>query len=482
MSAQLCKNKPSYYLWMLIIIFCMFGFRLFPAIEPLTPVGMQVVGVFLGMVIGWSTVGLLWPSILGLVAVGFTGYVDTPLVAIQSAFTNANVLYVLFLFIFVGLLKHAGIMDWMAYQFVKLKVSKNRPWILSLLFLEAAFVLAALVDVMAAVLIVWEIFYKVASSVKQDGNNAFVRFNITGIMMLASTGVAIFYFKFPYILLASAYEGFSGIPINGSGWFMYFTILGQVLLFIYLLLGKFVFRINTDEFKNISVKEVLNQTKLTNYQRIVVVILTLYMVCMLLPSYLPAETAVAQALSGLGNAGITAVACVLLTMWNFTEGIAFNTAARESINWDIFFITAAAIYISSALTDDATGVSAFLAGIMEPLAESNLTILIIVVIIAIAGFLTGVMNSIVVGMLFSQIGFSFAMAAGINPAPVVYGVLFVINYAYITPAGCALAPLYHGRQEWIGGTKHATMYGILCSALGIVVALIIGWPVASLVF
>lgn len=78
MSAQLCKNKPSYYLWMLIIIFCMFGFRLFPAIEPLTPVGMQVVGVFLGMVIGWSTVGLLWPSILGLVAVGFTGYVDTP--------------------------------------------------------------------------------------------------------------------------------------------------------------------------------------------------------------------------------------------------------------------------------------------------------------------------------------------------------------------------------------------------------------------
>lgn len=482
MDTKLCTNKSSYYIWMIIVIFCMFGFKLFPVIDPLTPIGMQIVGIFFGMVIGWSTVGLLWPSILGLIAIGFSGYVDTPLAAIQSAFTNANVLYVLFLFIFVGLLKHAGIMDWIAYQFIKLKISKNRPWVLSFLFLEAAFVIAALVDVMAAVLIIWEIFYKIASAVKQNGNNAFVRFNITGIMILASTGVAIFYFKFPYILLASAYEGFSGIPINGNSWFLYFTILGQILLFVYLIFGKYILRINTEKFKNISVRDIIQQTRLSNYQRIVIAILTLYMVCMLLPNYLPAETVITQVLSGLGNTGITAIACVLLTMWNFSEGISFNNAAKDSVNWDIFFITAAAIYISSALTDDATGVSTFLANVMEPLANSKLTILIVIAIIAISGFLTGIMNSIVVGMLFSQIGFSFAMAAGINPAPVVYGVLFVINYAYITPAGCALAPLYHGRQEWIGGTKFATMYGILSSALGIIIALIFGWPIAHFIF
>ena len=44
-------------------------------IEPITEVGMTVLGVFIGMVYLWSTVDSIWPSLLGLLLVGFAGYV-----------------------------------------------------------------------------------------------------------------------------------------------------------------------------------------------------------------------------------------------------------------------------------------------------------------------------------------------------------------------------------------------------------------------
>ena len=38
---------------------------------------METVFIFLGVVYGMSTVGIIWPSLLGMVLLGFTGYLDT---------------------------------------------------------------------------------------------------------------------------------------------------------------------------------------------------------------------------------------------------------------------------------------------------------------------------------------------------------------------------------------------------------------------
>lgn len=52
-----------------------FGIRLLP------PGGRQRhghegLGVFLGLLYGWSFIGFAWPSMISLVALGFTGYGD----------------------------------------------------------------------------------------------------------------------------------------------------------------------------------------------------------------------------------------------------------------------------------------------------------------------------------------------------------------------------------------------------------------------
>lgn len=54
-----------------IALFLLVGFL--PPFGEITPMGMRVLGVFLGMLYGWLTVGFAWPSLLGLFILGTTG-------------------------------------------------------------------------------------------------------------------------------------------------------------------------------------------------------------------------------------------------------------------------------------------------------------------------------------------------------------------------------------------------------------------------
>lgn len=58
MSAATAPAKnTSYYIKALITIVIMFGFGQLPPIDPITPLGMNIVGIFIGLLFGWMTIG-----------------------------------------------------------------------------------------------------------------------------------------------------------------------------------------------------------------------------------------------------------------------------------------------------------------------------------------------------------------------------------------------------------------------------------------
>ena len=62
MLKQLSKNSPWYYLHTvvtLLIIFCFFNFV--PSVEPLTPLGIRVLGIFIAVLYGWVFCDVVWP-------------------------------------------------------------------------------------------------------------------------------------------------------------------------------------------------------------------------------------------------------------------------------------------------------------------------------------------------------------------------------------------------------------------------------------
>ncbi len=73
-SAATNKNKV-YYINVVIYLVILFGIGLIPPFGAITELGMKVLGVFIATIYGWMTLGLIWPSIFALVALGIADYV-----------------------------------------------------------------------------------------------------------------------------------------------------------------------------------------------------------------------------------------------------------------------------------------------------------------------------------------------------------------------------------------------------------------------
>lgn len=65
-------NSTKHYIFEILTVIIMFAGFFMPEIETLPPFGVQVLFIFIGLVVGWSVVGLIMPSILGLIALAFT--------------------------------------------------------------------------------------------------------------------------------------------------------------------------------------------------------------------------------------------------------------------------------------------------------------------------------------------------------------------------------------------------------------------------
>ena len=64
------KNVLHY----LIMIALMVVFYFIPSGNVVTPYGMRLLGVFIGLVYGWTFLGLLAPSIIGCFGLAFAGF------------------------------------------------------------------------------------------------------------------------------------------------------------------------------------------------------------------------------------------------------------------------------------------------------------------------------------------------------------------------------------------------------------------------
>ena len=92
------KVNKMFFIHSIIGLVLMFGIQYIPPIEPITKIGMQIGGIFIGAIYLWSTVGLFWPSLITIIALAFTDYTD--MYGMFSAFSGYLPLLMLFCMIF----------------------------------------------------------------------------------------------------------------------------------------------------------------------------------------------------------------------------------------------------------------------------------------------------------------------------------------------------------------------------------------------
>ena len=73
MSAKQKGYSISYFIKLAIMLLLMFGFGALPPMGQMNEVGMKVLGTFIGLLFGWSCLGIILPCFVGFVALSFSG-------------------------------------------------------------------------------------------------------------------------------------------------------------------------------------------------------------------------------------------------------------------------------------------------------------------------------------------------------------------------------------------------------------------------
>lgn len=482
-AAPASKRETIIYSVNVAIVFLLiFGVGMLPPWGALEPIGMQVLGIFLGLLYGWTFIGFIWPSIIGLIALGLTGYISVGQ-AILTGMGDGITVLVLFLFVFAAYLDHIGLSTAIADWFISRKISIGRPWIFTMMIFLAAYVIGATVSLFAGIVLIWNIFYKICDVVGFKRGEKYPTLVLIGIVYSAMLGFAVFPFKVLQVMVLGSLEKVSGLTVN----FFDFTLLSFAItiagLLGYLLMCRFIFKPDVsllmtgqDHFAHMRGK------KLNTEQWIGLGFLVFFMAAMFIPSILPKTTALGGFFGKLGTTGSMVLVVGILAIFTYKGKPLFNfSQMARGINWDMVIMFFATMPVSHAMSDPEVGVMDFIVSLLNPIFADLGPTGFIIAFLVIAGVITQVAHNMVLGALMTPILYSFCVQFGVDPLLMTTLLAFALAVAIATPGGSAPGALIYVNREWIN-VKSAYGYSAAIALMNLVIMFLVGWPLGSLLF
>ena len=481
-TAPAAKNT-SYYIKALITVVIMFGFGQLPPIEPITPLGMNIVGIFIGLLFGWMTIGLIWPSILGCVALVLIGGMKVADV-LAGGWGSTTQMLIFFMIVVAGIVEQSGVSRFIAMFLITRKWVLGKPWVFTFVFLGAAFLLAAVTSTIPTIIICWSIWYSICSQVGYKPYQPFPSFMIVGVVMAATFGLSVFPFRPVGILVFGILQDLSGLTVNYLTYTCFTLPLCLLCILVFTLLGNLVFHIDVSLLKNLnedSFKDV--DLSLNKQQKAILIFVALLIVLLLVPSVLPQTFFLAALLKKLDAVG-TAMLLVVVMCALKVDGkpiLNFKEVCSKGMQWDVLMLTAVVMPLSSVLTANETGVTDFLLKVLSPLFEGRSAITFLMIAVFSAVIITNFAVNNVVGAILLPVFYPFALQLGIAPLALTSLLVFTCHFALLTPAASPMAALLHGNTQWCR-TSDIYKYGFLIVISSMIVAWVAGIPYALFLF
>ncbi len=480
------KNKDFFYYFISFIgIAVMFGFGQLPASAPLTQQGMNVVGIFLGVLILWTFIGLLWPSLLAIAAICLVGGV--PMGKVMAGTFGDKALVMVFLsMILFGAFQHYGVTRYISTWFLTRKMINGKPGLFNFVFFYTTYILAALsANILPTILFMWAIIYGILEEVGYKKGDAYSNIMVTGVLFSAVVGQAAKPFTGSVLLILGSYENVSKATMDYLDYMSFGFVICSLIVVCYSLVVKYILRPDMSKIAGISVEQI-NKNPLPpmdTRQRILFGCLFGFLIMVLLPSFLPASFPLVPALKKLGPWGIALVFIVGVTLFkvNGKPIMDFKEIAAKYVGWDVYALVAFAMFIGPVLLAPETGVSEYLKSVFIPLFEGRSSYVATMIMIVGGILITQVANNAimgamlmpVIGVVSAQVGSNFAGTAAL--------MTFAMHLAFLTPAASPYAAVLYANTDWL--EKKAIMkYSLIFVFMSICIYGTVAMPLMNMIF
>lgn len=447
MTAKAPTKINKYPIHLAIMLIIMFFFRFIPPPGSVTPYGMAILGIFIGLIYGWTFINLLIPSLCGAVILATTDY-GTCTEVFVAMFSNSTVLMMLLGVLAFAMVQLSGAGDWLIATLLSAKIVKKSPIILLEIFLLIFFIgnntglvwflYFALMPLMA------EMFAKCG----YEKGDKLVYFFYAGCLMAGQTGMCLFPFRGWSLMTAGTMMQLTQIPIPYNTYMGLMLILSLVEMITLPLLMKLC-RCDFSKLASVDIAAVFPATdkKITRQQKLALLATVVFVAAVVITNMFASRLSVLNWLNTkLGVIGFMALLWIFVIACKADgKPILDMSKAAGAFQWDMLILIAVALLISSALTAQETGISGWMAGLLMPLFAGVSPIVFLFVLAITTIILTNLGNNIAV--CFIMINLTCAMYNNGFPVNITAAALIIslssVFVAYLTPAASMPGALLH---------------------------------------
>ncbi len=481
------ENKPvkiSYWIHAVIFVILTIGIGMISPFGQITEYGMKILGIFVGLIYGWTFIGFIWPSIFGLVVLGYTDFAANVTNAVAAGFGESLIWQVFFMMIFADILRRLGLTEYIGYWLLSRKICVGRPWLLFFMIFTIAFVCGGIVSMYGTIFMLWAIVYDLCEICGYEKRSSLCAYVLGGVLYLVAMSCMVFPFKpYPGVVLGlCAKAGATEIP------FIPWLILGLVTAFamiaLYMLLGKFVFKFDLSAIGAAGdIYEKYRSNKMSTDVKLGMTLLVVFVALLAVAGLLPATIPFIAFLKKADMLGLALLVICIAVILRKKDGTPLMTFAdlTHAVSWDIIIMFAATLPVCGAMGSEETGIMSTAMAALMPLLNGLSPAVFIAVVIVLLGFITQVAHNLVLTMTFTPLLAVVAANQGVNP--LLFGFLLVtmLQCATATPAASAQAALVFANADWIR-PKDAYKFGLAFAVIAMVVLVCIAYPLGTIVF
>ena len=484
------KTMPSlwqkYHLWFhaLIMLAIIVGIGSLTPSGSLTPLGMKLMGIFAALLYGWTACGLFWPSLLGILALPFTGLYDSLGQYLAVSFGNETLVFLLFLSAFTAVIDEVGLIDYIANLLISFKFLNNKPWLFSFVFLIAAYICSAFINMFAAIIVFWGILYIIAKRFGFERYDKYPTLMIIGVILASTIGGCVMPYKPVPLIVLRAYSQISGSSMDFLQYITFSLPTTFMIMVFYLLICRFVFRPELKALKQINVDFVdKNALILSLKQKVALLFLFAFIFMMIAPSLLPKTFFLAIFINKLGIAGCVMLLVILMCLLRFDGQpmMDFHKMAARGINWDMYVTMCFVIPFAGIFTSDATGIKPFIVELVKPILSGLSPTVFIILTMLLATLITNVANNMVVAAVFATMIFTLGTDLGLSILPLIAVLILCANLAILTPAASPLAAMMFANTEWCR-SKDLYKYCAITIVIAFVLTMAFGMFWANIIY
>ena len=475
------KNKV-YYIHIVIYLVLTFGIGILPPFGEITELGMRVLGVFIGTIYGWITLSLSWPSFFSMIALSLVGYTT-----ITESFCSGLGYYLvpilIVTFIFATAVNKTGITEYLTEWLMCRKIIVGHPYMFMIVLFLGMEILSILNTSFVGLMMIWSMVVSLSEKAGLEKNNPFTTFMVPSLIVI----FVIFGFILPFHSGSVMYIGFfmkgMGMPMPDIPYMIWQLVIVNLYIVILLIVAKFVIRL--DLSKIVIALESYKDKKcpqINHNQMFGLAILLTFLVVLLSPSFLPEDSIIGGKIKSMGILGVATILTVILLIRKNADGTVFITTqeAAKGISWDVIWLIVATTPLAAAFEAEECGIMSTIMGFLTPLLTDMSPTLFIVVCTITLGIVTQFVHNLILAIVFIPILCPLCAQMGGNPYACFFAIFFALTFAFATPAASMNAALIFGHEAI--RAKDGYMQGIMHLVISLVLVLIVGIPLANLLF